>query len=596
MASERTSRRASVRAPAQAPEPQERQGLDDAFVRTALEAGERWHSRVSMLPLLLGALFGSGAIAVLAAHVEPVRRNLPQPTVLLSVAIVAAALTAVLLWLRTDVLDDERVGWAAPGYVAAALLMLLAVEQVPDIYAQLSDAAASPEAMGRGMPEGATRTLDRAFSLHLTWHLAFAGAALGGLALERRTAIRRTFLGGVVLFGLLRASDNAPAAFATIDLTRFDGVTIPYSGAYWAASWVVLGMLLVAALAWLRTLGARPPVARAWVAITIVLVALGLAFHMAAGLGGFTWITAATVMQVLAFAVGLGGQVLGLRATVDGQLAFERDVAARYAAGTMADAPGPDQPTDRDLISAEDVRRVLRTGRGLAIHVQPIVAMADGRVAGFEALSRFGPTAAGDLHSPDRWFAAAEAHGLGQALELTAVRLALDVLDDLPPDTYLSVNVGPETLVGETLLALLGRVDATRVKVELTEHAPVEDYVEVTVALDRLRALGCGIAVDDAGAGFSSLRHITRLAPDVLKVDVSLVRDIDRLPLSRAMVSALVAYANRVGARLIAEGVETPAEAATLASLGVELGQGWHWGRAQEPVQAPARVALSSRP
>jgi EAL domain-containing protein (putative c-di-GMP-specific phosphodiesterase class I) len=112
---------------------------------------------------------------------------------------------------------------------------------------------------------------------------------------------------------------------------------------------------------------------------------------------------------------------------------------------------------------------------------------------------------------------------------------------------------------------------------EVTEHVPIEDYSELRRAL-----LECGpahVAVDDAGAGYASLRHILELQPDVVKLDIGLVRNIDSDPARQALVAGLVHYAQTAGLRLIGEGVETEAERDTLRALGVPLGQGYLFGR-----------------
>jgi EAL domain-containing protein (putative c-di-GMP-specific phosphodiesterase class I) len=87
------------------------------------------------------------------------------------------------------------------------------------------------------------------------------------------------------------------------------------------------------------------------------------------------------------------------------------------------------------------------------------------------------------------------------------------------------------------------------------------------------------LAVDDAGAGFSSLHHILLLSPDIIKLDITLVRDINRDPVKRALAWSLVTFAREIGSTIIAEGIETAAELATLVELGIPWGQGYHLGR-----------------
>ncbi len=120
---------------------------------------------------------------------------------------------------------------------------------------------------------------------------------------------------------------------------------------------------------------------------------------------------------------------------------------------------------------------------------------------------------------------------------------------------------------------------APRVVVEMTEHAPVHDYDALTAALDPMRERGVRVAVDDAGAGFASLRHILLLRPDYIKLDISLCRGVGEDDARRAMARALVGFASETGSTVIAEGLESPADVAALRLLDVPLGQGYELGR-----------------
>jgi EAL domain-containing protein (putative c-di-GMP-specific phosphodiesterase class I)/CheY-like chemotaxis protein len=218
---------------------------------------------------------------------------------------------------------------------------------------------------------------------------------------------------------------------------------------------------------------------------------------------------------------------------------------------------------------------------------QPIVELESGRIVGLEALARFPgePT-----RSPDEWFDEAVEVGLGAPLEAAAVRLALPALDSLPDDVFLSVNVDPREAGSPELIDALGRWPAGRIVIELTERAAASDYPRLREALDRLRRSGSRVAVDDAGAGFSSLRHILELGPEIIKLDMNLVRDIDSEPSHRALASALVGFASATGSDLVAEGVETAEEARTLSSLGISLIQGFFAAR---PGPIPDRFVIS---
>jgi EAL domain-containing protein (putative c-di-GMP-specific phosphodiesterase class I) len=221
------------------------------------------------------------------------------------------------------------------------------------------------------------------------------------------------------------------------------------------------------------------------------------------------------------------------------------------------------------------VRQVLDRGV-VTVHVQPVVDMHTGVVVAHEALSRF----PGHEGGPATLFADAAAVGLGVELELLAVRSALGVAGRLPRGLRLAVNLSPTALVAPGVAGvLLDGADTTALTVEITEHSPIEDYAPVLAALEPLRAAGIRLSIDDAGAGYASLRHILRLCPDTIKLDIALVSGVDTDPARQAMTAAMVAFAAETGARLVAEGVETPAERDALVARGVRYGQGHLFGR-----------------
>jgi EAL domain-containing protein (putative c-di-GMP-specific phosphodiesterase class I) len=236
-----------------------------------------------------------------------------------------------------------------------------------------------------------------------------------------------------------------------------------------------------------------------------------------------------------------------------------------------------DRDADRERARAEHAAtrdRVVRALSGDVLHMvfQPIAELATGATVGVEALARFADLPA---RPPNEWFRDAAEVGLAIDLELAAVRRALGHLDLLRVDECMTVNVSPATATSAQLTALLADVDATRIVLEVTEHAAVDDYDLLVSGLAALRADGIRVAVDDAGAGFASLNHILRIQPDIIKLDIALVRDIDRDPVKRALASSLVTFAGDIGATLIAEGVESPDELRTLRELDVPWGQGY---------------------
>jgi EAL domain-containing protein (putative c-di-GMP-specific phosphodiesterase class I) len=231
----------------------------------------------------------------------------------------------------------------------------------------------------------------------------------------------------------------------------------------------------------------------------------------------------------------------------------------------------------------------------LRIAFQPVVDLARGLVTGYEALARFaGPPDA----TPDRWFAAAHEAFVGERLEARAVSCALAARAQLPPNTFLTVNVGPMALLSEPVQdALDAAGDLRGIVLEITEQQPIHDYRAVERVLTPLRERGVLVAVDDAGAGFSSLKHITMLRPDIVKVDRDLVAGIDLDATRSAVIETLGIFASRLDAWLLAEGVETPGELERLLDLDVPLAQGYLLGRPTFAMRAaePAAAEICRR-
>jgi EAL domain-containing protein (putative c-di-GMP-specific phosphodiesterase class I) len=215
---------------------------------------------------------------------------------------------------------------------------------------------------------------------------------------------------------------------------------------------------------------------------------------------------------------------------------------------------------------------------GPVVLLQPIVDLATGGRVGAEALSRF-PAEWG--RTPDVVFAEAHSVGMGHALELQALERAAEHLDRV--GGYVAMNVSPATVLTPACGELLGRLPLDRVVLELTEHDEVEDYDVLLATLAPFRAAGLRLAIDDVGAGFSSLRHIVVTSPDVIKLDRSIAAGVAGDHVLATLVGSLVTFAHGSGARVVAEGVETADDAATLRALGVDHGQGWHFGRPGPP-------------
>ncbi len=224
----------------------------------------------------------------------------------------------------------------------------------------------------------------------------------------------------------------------------------------------------------------------------------------------------------------------------------------------------------------EQINRILTSPGVLEIVGQPICRLDNRDVVGFEALSRFhlDPD-----RTPDAWFAEAGEVGLQEDLEIAAVERALGKFADIAPAAYLAINVSPEIAVSQRFVDTLDAASASRIVLEITEHAPIADYQALKIDLEPIRARGIRLSVDDAGAGFASFRHVLELSPDFIKLDISLIRGVGSDPSHRALASGLTSFADDVGATIVAEGIETVDELHALADLGVRFGQGHYLGR-----------------
>ncbi len=224
----------------------------------------------------------------------------------------------------------------------------------------------------------------------------------------------------------------------------------------------------------------------------------------------------------------------------------------------------------------EQVRRarsegILADASSPVMVFQPLVELMTGEVVAVEALSRFPSWGEG----PMTVFAQAWEADLGVELEVKAVRHALRALDSLSPEHRLSVNVSPMTLIDRAFLRIIGEVPENRLVVEVTEHSAVDDYDALRVARRQLSDLGILLAIDDVGMGFSGLHHILESAPDWLKIDQAVVRNVHTNPVKAAMIESLVSFGERVDMLVVAEGIETDDELKALTSLGVSVGQGY---------------------
>jgi EAL domain-containing protein (putative c-di-GMP-specific phosphodiesterase class I) len=248
----------------------------------------------------------------------------------------------------------------------------------------------------------------------------------------------------------------------------------------------------------------------------------------------------------------------------------------------------------------------LLTGRHVRSLYQPLVHRASGDVIGYEALAR-GP-AGHALERPDRLFEAARAEDRLAELDWLCRVAAFDgaLTGGLRPPTALFVNAEADVFdvppPPEHAAILRRAAQHLKVLYEVTERGLSSRPAELLAEVERVRALGFGIAVDDLGTDWRSLALLPFIRPDVVKLDMALVQG----PLTdqtRALAAAAAAYAAESGALILAEGIETAAHEARADLLGAQLGQGWRYGRpaalttgATAPLHPGARLVIDTRP
>ena len=269
-------------------------------------------------------------------------------------------------------------------------------------------------------------------------------------------------------------------------------------------------------------------------------------------------------------------------------VAFFQQQTAALLRVAEAQRGGDSSESSPEVVSVEwhrlevEVRDVTAAVKALTMYLQPVVSLVDDHhpTIGFEALARFQTD---PYRAPDVWCARARNCGLQAEVELSCIRAALGLLPMLPESAYLSINVSPETLGSPYFLRMLDDVDADRLVLEVTEHAVVSEYSSLVRAVRVLRERGLQLAVDDAGAGFASFRHVLELGPEIIKLDIQLTSRIASDNSRQALVGSLSVFADSVGASLVAEGIELEDDLATLRSLGVGAGQGYLFARPADP-------------
>jgi EAL domain-containing protein (putative c-di-GMP-specific phosphodiesterase class I) len=265
--------------------------------------------------------------------------------------------------------------------------------------------------------------------------------------------------------------------------------------------------------------------------------------------------------------------VRGIEKVAEGGTSLSTEVIGGVVSELATQLRREEIERQQDAALRGDIERFV-SGHGVWMVFHPIVELETGRRIGVEALARFGSI---PVKPPDQWFAEATALELGLQLEARALTEALGSLSKVPHDQFLSVNCSHRAAASAEFAHRLDGVE-DRIVLEITEHEAVEDYGALAEGLAPLRERGLRVAVDDVGAGYASLRHALQLAPDMVKMDISLTRDIDADPGRRALASALISFAEEIDTVIVAEGIETAAELEALLELGVRYGQGFYLG------------------
>jgi len=243
---------------------------------------------------------------------------------------------------------------------------------------------------------------------------------------------------------------------------------------------------------------------------------------------------------------------------------------------------------DLESVKLSSIFRAILRNNQIRMLFQPIYDFKNGTVMAWEALAR-GPRGS-EFEAPSILFDFAEQFGHLFALEQACRSKAIETVGTLAHGQRLFLNIHPRTVADPTFapgrtLALLQRHGLTpdNIVFEITERHSIKDFTDFHKTLDHYRSQGFKIAVDDAGTGYSGLSTIATLKPDFIKVDMSLVRDVDKDSVRRALMETMVTLAGRIGSEIIAEGIETKAEACALAEIGVHFGQGYFLSRPHFP-------------
>jgi EAL domain-containing protein (putative c-di-GMP-specific phosphodiesterase class I) len=223
----------------------------------------------------------------------------------------------------------------------------------------------------------------------------------------------------------------------------------------------------------------------------------------------------------------------------------------------------------------------------LYIAFQPIVSWSTRTIYAYEALLRSRepslPHASALLDAAERLD---RVHHLGRAIRARAIA----PIERMPPRASLFINLHPQDLLDDELYRKDGALAAVadRVVLEITERASLDGLDDIRGRVARLRRRGFRIAIDDLGAGYAGLTSFTLLEPDIVKLDMGLVRDVDRQPTKQTLIRTMTSMCKELGMVVTSEGIETPTERDELARAGCDLMQGYLFARAGDAFPTPA--------
>lgn len=522
-------------------------------------------------------LLGACAVAALFAGIVAFSAgstNRPTAAVPAALAVggVCAALVGHLLFATARTVNDSRLLWMSAGVTIAFVGLVLNLLGQPTIFLT-----------GGPVEQSADATAAR----YLIWHVGLLAA--GVLAV---TGVRAR-LRDVVAFGAAGVLLLVYAAIASAPLGDLASSTDGYhAGVRTVVGIVAVGQLTVAAAWWRRSGGAPTWAEICVISLTFLSGLDALSFLFATQPYESAW-WASLTLRAGQFAVPAVGLLLGFISVADRLRELQHELAAgieiererAYREDEIARLG-----RDRRAEAEARIERLI-DGDGLDIALQPIVDLDSRHVVGAEALARF-TDEQGERLPTEETFLDAHVLGLGVDLELSVIDLALRSQARLPEGLYLALNVSPALLARPELERIVQRGEhgSRPLVVELTEHQAVEDYGQLDGALERLRAHGVRVAVDDVGSGFASFRHVTRVKPEILKLDRSLVCGIDEDPVRQSLASAIVAFARDVDAIVVSEGIESGDELSCLMDLAVGCGQGFYLGR---PALGPVESRVS---